>query len=167
VSIFIYSHGTEDTKLHVCGLPDGNSVANRPGQPSVRRWPSLRAEARAGLKQPGPAPASNHPDWAAWLHMQDGPVGPVGSSLAQSDQSRPVRPVRPVPTSPTSPDQSGPVRPSPTSPDQSGPVRPVRSSPAQSDQSSPVWPSLTRPFPGGLRISISYIRVFNSRNILL
>jgi len=58
------------------------SVANRPGQPSVRWWPSLRVEARAGLKQPEPAPASNHPNWAAWLRKQDGPVGPVSPSLA-------------------------------------------------------------------------------------
>ncbi|KAF8441804.1 hypothetical protein BGX38DRAFT_814722 [Terfezia claveryi] len=34
-----------------------SSVTNRPCQPSVRRGPGLRAEVRAGLKQPGPAPA--------------------------------------------------------------------------------------------------------------
>ncbi|KAF8417144.1 hypothetical protein EV426DRAFT_578369 [Tirmania nivea] len=40
-------------------------VCNGPGHCSGRRGPGLRAEVRAGLKQPGPAPAGNLVDWAA------------------------------------------------------------------------------------------------------
>ncbi|KAF8429650.1 hypothetical protein EV426DRAFT_639434 [Tirmania nivea] len=41
------------------------SVCNGPGHSSGRRGPGVRAEVRAGLKQPGPAPAGNLVDWAA------------------------------------------------------------------------------------------------------
>ncbi|KAF8432618.1 hypothetical protein BGX38DRAFT_1333980 [Terfezia claveryi] len=45
----------------------GISVCNGPGHHSGRRKPGLRAEVRAGLKQPGPSPAGNPVDWAASL----------------------------------------------------------------------------------------------------
>jgi len=79
---FVLAYATGGSMIKY-GLHLQITVASRPGQPSVRRWPSLRAEAHAGLKRPGPAPASNHPDWAAWLRMQDGPVSPVRPSPAQ------------------------------------------------------------------------------------
>ncbi|RPB19333.1 hypothetical protein L211DRAFT_853306 [Terfezia boudieri ATCC MYA-4762] len=98
------------------------TTTNGPGHPSGRCGPGLRAEVRAGLKEPGPAPAGNLVDWA----HTGLPVSPV----------RPVRPVGPV-----SPDRPSAHWPSPSSRSSSpvDPVRPGRSRPVQAKVRNSGW----------------------------
>ena len=73
-----------------------DSVLNRPGDNAGRRRLGLRAEVRAGLKRPGPAPAERAVAWGGPRAMQAGlgGVGHAGRSRrvqAGPGESRPVQ----------------------------------------------------------------------------
>ncbi|KAF8420464.1 hypothetical protein EV426DRAFT_576404 [Tirmania nivea] len=67
--------------------PGGPSVTNRPGHPSGRRGPGLRAEVRAGLKQPGPAPAGWLPDYSYGPSSPSSPASPSRPVQAKARNS--------------------------------------------------------------------------------